>query len=254
MAVTSEIVKSSALKEFIHSVIAVLLLQVGIILVVKFIALRNKISKNKPTALPHPRAFPFVGNLLQLSNRPLDKLNNWSKKYGPIYGVNLGHRYFIVLNNHEVVNDLIVKCGSLYSSRYDFHNTNPILIKSNSIALSPYGDKWKRDRSVAYSALTSRPIKSYYDYISNDSDVLLRDLMMKHGGSIYPLQIIKKFVLTNMLNILFGNKSGYDVNFFNDVMEVMDDIAEFSSPKNILNDLMVCNYINGNINILLLRY
>jgi len=61
---------------------------------------------------------------------------------------------------------------------------------------------------------------------------------MKHSGSIYPLQIIKKFVLTNMLNILFGDKSGYDDEFFDDIMKVMDDIAEFSSPKNIINDLM----------------
>jgi phenylacetate 2-hydroxylase len=217
---------------------AVLLLQVGVILLIKLVALRNK-PKNKQAVLPHPQPFPFVGNLLQLRNRPLDKLNIWSKKYGPIYGINLGQKYFIILNNHEVVNDLIVKCGSLYSSRYNFHNTNSILIKSNSIALAPYGDKWKRDRSVAYSALTSRPIKSYYNYISNDSDMLLKDLMMRHGDSIYPLQIIKKFILTNMLNILFGDQSGNDVYFFNDVMKVMDDIAEFSSPTSILNDLMV---------------
>jgi cytochrome P450 len=41
-----------------------------------------------------------------------------------------------------------------------------------------------------------------------------------------------------MLNILFGDQSGNDVYFFNDVMKVMDDIAEFSSPTSILNDLM----------------
>ncbi|GBB87357.1 hypothetical protein RclHR1_01380019 [Rhizophagus clarus] len=245
MFLTSEITRPSAISEFIRSMIAVLLLQVGIILIVKLFTLRNKLPKTKLSTLPHPRAFPLVGNLLQLSNKPLDKLNKWSKKFGPIYGINLGQRYFIVLNNHEVVNDLLVKCGSLYSSRYDFHNTNPILIKSNLIALSPYGDKWKRNRTVAYGALTSRPIRSYYNYIYNDTDVLLRDLMMKHGGSIYPLQIIKKFVLTNMLNILFGNKSGYDNTLFNDVMEVMDDIAEFSSPKSILNDLMpILSYVN----------
>jgi cytochrome P450 len=229
----------SVLADFLRSIIAVLLLQVGIILLVKVIVLRRKSAENKSLELPHPQSLPFVGNLLQLRVRPLDKLNNWSKKFGPIYSITLGQRNFIVLNNHEVVNDLIVKCGSLYSSRYNFNNTNPTLIKSNSIALTPYGDKWKRDRTIAYSALTSRPIKSYYNYISNDCEILLRDLMMKHGGSIYPLQIIKKFVLTNMLNILFGDKTGYDTHFFDDVMNVMDDMVEFSSPKSILNDLMV---------------
>ncbi|RIA80321.1 cytochrome P450, partial [Glomus cerebriforme] len=124
-----------------------------------------------------PPSYPIVGNLLQLITRPLDKLNQWSKEYGPIYSVYLGQKFFIVLNNHEVVNDLIVKRGSNYSSRYDFNNSNSILVKSNLIALTPYGDKWKRDRTVAYSALTSISIKSYYNYITNDSERLLKDLM-----------------------------------------------------------------------------
>lgn len=229
----------SPVLEFLRSLISVLLLQFGIILIAKFIIFREK-QTNKLSTLPQPQPLPFVGNLLQLRVRPLDKLNKWCKKYGPIYGINLGQRYFIVLNNHEVVNDLIVKCGSLYSSRYNFNNTNSILIKSNSIALTSYGDKWKRDRSIAYSALTSRPIKSYYKYIYNDSGILLKDLMMKNGDSIYPLQFIKKFVLTNMLNILFGDQSVQDVTFFNDVMKVMDDISEHSSAITIINDLMVC--------------
>ncbi|CAB4377592.1 unnamed protein product [Rhizophagus irregularis] len=225
--------------EFLRSLIAIFLLQFGIILLAKFVVLRKKQNQtNKLPNLPHPRPFPFIGNLLQLRTRPLEKLNKWRKEFGPIYSIELGQRHFIVLNNHEVVNDLIVKCGSLYSSRYNFHNTNSILIKSNLIALTPYGDKWKRDRSIAYSALTSRPIKAYYKYIYNDSDILLKDLMMKNGGSIYPLQLIKKFVLSNMLNILFGGQSGQDVDFFNDVMEVMDDISEFSSPKSIIYDIM----------------
>ncbi|CAG8487588.1 7633_t:CDS:2 [Rhizophagus irregularis] len=194
--------------EFLRSLIAIFLLQFGIILLAKFVVLRKKQNQtNKLPNLPHPRPFPFIGNLLQLRTRPLEKLNKWRKEFGPIYSIELGQRHFIVLNNHEVVNDLIVKCGSLYSSRYNFHNTNSILIKSNLIALTPYGDKWKRDRSIAYSALTSRPIKAYYKYIYNDSDILLKDLMMKNGGSIYPLQLIKKFVLSNMLNILFGGQS-----------------------------------------------
>jgi len=98
---------SKAITDFLSSLIAVLIIQFGIILLVKFIALHNKSGK-KLSTLPHPPSLPFVGNLLQLSVRPLDKLNYWSKKYGPIYGINLGQRYFIVLNNHEVVNDLIV--------------------------------------------------------------------------------------------------------------------------------------------------
>jgi len=224
---------SKLFTDFIRSLIAVLLLQVGIILLVKFIVLRNQRMNKNSKVLPHPPQLPFVGNLLQLSIRPLDRLYKWIKKYGPIYGIKLGQRDFIVLNNHEVVNDLIVKCGSLYSSRYNFHNTNPILIKSNSIALTPYGDKWKRDRNIAYSAFTSRPIKSYYDYIYKDAEILIKDLMIKHSSPIYPLQIIKKFVLTNMMNILFG-----DTQFFDDVMRIMDEIADFSSPKNILNDIM----------------
>uniref|UniRef100_A0A1D1YZD1 Cytochrome P450 1A1 n=1 Tax=Anthurium amnicola TaxID=1678845 RepID=A0A1D1YZD1_9ARAE len=239
--------------EFLLSIIIVLLLQIGVIFLTKIIISRNnnlaKKSLDLPPSLPQPLSFPIVGNLLQLTVRPLDKLNQWNKKYGPIYGLNLGQKYFIVLNNHEVVNDLIVKSGSKYSSRYHFNYTNPVLIKSNLLALAPYGDKWKRDRSVAYSALTARPVKSYYSYIVNDSEIFLKDLMIKHSQPIYPLQIVKKFVLSNMLNILFGDKSSNDELLCNDIMKVMDDIAEYSSPISIIKDLMpILDYVYSSNN------
>ncbi|CAI2168126.1 10841_t:CDS:2 [Funneliformis geosporum] len=226
--------------DLIYSFTVVIIIQTGIFVLIKLLFTRDKpYISNKKNLLPHPPTFPIVGNLLQLNVRPLEKLYQWNIKYGPIYSIKLGQKYIIILNNHEVVNDLIVKQGSKYSSKYNFSNLNTILIKSNSTAFTPYGNQWKRDRSIAYSALTSRPIKSYYNYILKDSDQLLKVLMMKHGQPTYPLQIFKNFVLTNMLNILFGAQiKGNDDPFLKDVMKVMDDITEFSYPTSVLNDLM----------------
>ena len=118
----------SIMTDFIRSLFTVLLLQIIIISFAKICIISsekiknfyNDLPKNKDTlSLPHPPNFPIIKNLLQLIIWPLDKLNQWSDKYGPIYGVHLGQKFFIILNNHEVVNDLIVKCGSNYSSKYN---------------------------------------------------------------------------------------------------------------------------------------
>jgi hypothetical protein len=61
---------------------------------------------------------PFLGAVLQLPSKDIYlKLYEWSKKYGPIYQVDLVGTNYIWLCSHKVADDLLGKRSTIYSGR-----------------------------------------------------------------------------------------------------------------------------------------
>jgi hypothetical protein len=56
-------------------------------------------------------SLPFIGHLLQLSNKPYVKLFAWSNanRYGPVYEIRLGKERAVVLNSVNVVREAFAK-------------------------------------------------------------------------------------------------------------------------------------------------
>ena len=68
--------------------------------------------------LPGPTPFPIIGNLHQINNVPIqDFIDRFSKDYGPIFQVHHGAETWVILNDYEIVKELLVKRGAIYSSR-----------------------------------------------------------------------------------------------------------------------------------------
>lgn len=78
-------------------------------------------NKKKLDSLP-PRApgyIPVIGHLLQLVKPvPIQQLfYKWSLEAGPIFTCYFGNQRWIVLSSVEMIRDLIVDRGTIYSSR-----------------------------------------------------------------------------------------------------------------------------------------
>lgn len=81
----------------------------------------NKPSSQKSVSLP-PRApgyIPLIGHLYQVMKPiPIHELfYNWSKEAGPTFTCYFGTQRWIILNSIDVIKDLIVERGTIYSSR-----------------------------------------------------------------------------------------------------------------------------------------
>ena len=73
-----------------------------------------------------PISLPLVGNLIQLGDRPHEKMMAWVKDYGPIYQVYLGSQLVVVLNGTEMVREALVKQAEEFAGRpklYMIHAT-----------------------------------------------------------------------------------------------------------------------------------
>src|ERR1044072_383708 len=73
---------------------------------------------NGSVPLPGPTPLPIFGNLHQINNVPAqDFIDKFSKEYGPIFQIRSGAETWVILNDYEIVKDLLVKRGAIYSSR-----------------------------------------------------------------------------------------------------------------------------------------
>lgn len=73
-----------------------------------------------------PISFPIVGNLIQLGDRPHEKMMRWAKTYGPIYQLYLGSQRVVVLNGAKLVREALVDQSETFAGRpklYMIHAT-----------------------------------------------------------------------------------------------------------------------------------
>lgn len=90
----------------------------GVIVYIFFNQRKKSQFPNKSISLPGPKPLPIIGNLHQIKDVPMqDFIDKFSKEYGPIFQVHYGAETWIILNDYEIVRDLIVKRGAIYSSR-----------------------------------------------------------------------------------------------------------------------------------------
>src|SRR5215475_10482368 len=73
-------------------------------------------------SLPGPKPLPIIGNLHQMKNNRnngsfQDRIDDWTKEYGPMFQIHFGAEKVIIINDYEIVRDLLVKRGTIYSSR-----------------------------------------------------------------------------------------------------------------------------------------
>ena len=56
------------------------------------------------SALPGPRGWPLVGNLLQVDFEQFHRrLERWSEEFGPIYRIRLGPRPIVIVAEPDVI-------------------------------------------------------------------------------------------------------------------------------------------------------
>ena len=92
-----------------------------------------------------PISLPFIGNILQLGDRPYETMVKWSKKYGPVYRVRLGSQEVVVLNGTELIRDALINHSEEFAGRpqlYMIHAT----LKGKGMISSPYNQDFNEHK------------------------------------------------------------------------------------------------------------
>jgi predicted metallopeptidase len=79
---------------------------------------RNQYWKRK--GIDGPRLLPFFGSLLQLinpNNPPVLVINEWTQRYGRIFGYQHGWKNVLVLSDPELVHEVLVNKFDCFGER-----------------------------------------------------------------------------------------------------------------------------------------
>ncbi|XP_069599974.1 cytochrome P450 2U1 [Ranitomeya imitator] len=215
------------------------------------------ITRNSP---PGPTPLPFLGNfgfmlvpgwLLQLlrfgidSNRlsrapagatrrgaflyPHIVFSNMAKLYGKIYGIYIGSRLIVILNDFDTVKDAMVNHSEVFSDRPSVPLVT-IITKRKGIVFAKYGPIWRQQRRFSHSTLRHFGLgKLSLEPIIIEEFKYVKTEMSKFGNKGFsPFQIINNAVSNVICSISFGKRFDYEDKEFKTMLALMSRGLEIS--------------------------
>lgn len=215
------------------------------------------IHSNAP---PGPTPWPIVGNfafmlmpgwLMQLLNFGIAKgklrrvpagatrrgaflyphivLTEMAKMYGKIYGLYIGTRLMVILNDFNSVKDALVSHSEVFSDRPSVSLVT-IITKRKGIVFAPYGPIWRQQRRFSHSTLRyfglgklslEPKIIEEFKYVKAE--------MLKFGNKGFsPFEIINNAVSNVICSISFGKRFNYEDKEFKTMLSLMSRGLEIS--------------------------
>ncbi|KAF5380073.1 hypothetical protein D9615_006264 [Tricholomella constricta] len=168
---------------------------------------RRPVDKNGNVIPDGPIGLPILGSFPFLTHYPELTLDYWAKKFGPLYSVWLGNQLFVIVSDPQVVKDLMVTNGAIFSSRKEMFLKSQTIFAGRGITATPYNDRWRKHRRIAAGSLSSRAVDEYNHVLDYEATVLVQELY-KYGKAgaapVNPQPHAGRCSLNNMLTIVFG--------------------------------------------------
>ncbi|KAI0458560.1 putative cytochrome P450 phenylacetate 2-hydroxylase [Xylaria acuta] len=157
--------------------------------------------------LPGPPGLPVVGNLTQMKHGHIQKMAEWTKKYGDVIRVSLGEREAVFINSHKALARTIVQQGPAYQSRPTFKLFHSDYASSGiwTVGTSPYSDRLSRTRKTLSAHIAPRVLPVYTPVIHPKLKKLLGHVLeTSQGPAIDMADIFHRFGTGQVSEQLMG--------------------------------------------------
>ncbi|XP_075057398.1 cytochrome P450 2K1-like isoform X2 [Mixophyes fleayi] len=183
------------------------------VVVILFLAnvCNNRKQDNNKNFPPGPRPFPIIGSLHLIDmGKPHKTFIELSKKYGSVFGIQLGLEKMVILCGYDAVKDALINYAEEFSERPEsplFEETS----RGNGITFG-HGESWKVMRRFALSTLRDYGMgkKSLKNKINDECESLMQIFRSYEGKPFNNLTIINTAVTNIIVSILLGHSYEYD--------------------------------------------
>lgn len=117
-------------------------------LILWLLGLGRSNAKPGPKLPPGPRPIPIIGNLHMLGQLPHRSLAKLAQKYGPIMFLRLGQVPAIVVSSPQAAQLFLKEHDAVFANRPKMQVSHYYSYAAKGIALTPYGDYWRRVRKM----------------------------------------------------------------------------------------------------------
>lgn len=193
--------------------------------------------------LPGPKPLPLIGNVLELGRNPHLSLTAMSKRYGPVFQIQIGTRPVAVLSGADVVRQALIKQGDEFSGRPDLYSFR-FISEGKSLAFSTdQAGVWRTRRKLAQNALRSFATiegqSAEYscaleEHISKEGLYLIKRLctVMEASGEFDPFRHIVVSVANVICGMCFGRRYSHDDNELVCLVNLSDEFSQVVGSGN----------------------
>jgi cytochrome P450 len=156
--------------------------------------------------LPGPRAYPVVGNALQLeSGKSHLQMERWCDEYGPIFRMRVGARRVMVVGDHALVAQV------LRDRPEGFRRTRVLETIWTEMGLQPglfvaNGEVWRRQRRMVMAGFDPGHVKRYFPALQQVAAALARrwEKAAEQGTSIDLQADLMRYTVDTIAGLAFG--------------------------------------------------
>ncbi|XP_075125323.1 cytochrome P450 2K6-like [Leptodactylus fuscus] len=173
---------------------------------------------------PGPSPLPIIGNLHMLDlNRPYQTLHQLSKKYGPVYTIQMGEEKVVVLCGYEAVKDALINHAEEFSGRPGVPLFDD-MIKGYGIIFA-YDDNWRVMRRFSLSTLRDFGMGKEFieNKIAEESDFLAQRFRSYKGEPFDNTILINAAVANIIVAILLSNRFDYEDPKFVKLLKIINE-------------------------------
>ncbi len=155
--------------------------------------------------LPGPKGLPFLGNAHQLSSQSLHlKLEEWARRYGPVYTFKVGSKRVLVSSDTEI-NYQALKMRPQVFSR--FSRVEPIAKDLHLLGVfAAEGEDWKRQRYVVMQGFANKNLRQFFPVIQEVTRRLEKKWLKKAQESAWidVQEELMRFTVDVTTHLAFG--------------------------------------------------
>ncbi|XP_022973389.1 cytochrome P450 71A3-like [Cucurbita maxima] len=176
-----------------------------IFLLHKWLLSNQNTSKASP---PSPPKLPIFGHLLKLGRLPHITLQNYARRYGPLFLLHLGTKPTIVVSSPQLARDIMKTHDLTFANRPKSSMADKLLYGSKDIAMSPYGEYWRRMRSIGVLRLLSHNSVQSFRCVREQEVKAMIDNIQHNPISVNLTELFSRLTNDVICRVAFGRKYG----------------------------------------------
>ncbi|XP_042008767.1 cytochrome P450 736A117-like [Salvia splendens] len=192
-------------------------------------------SSSKRKLPPSPLKLPIIGNLHQLgSSLPHRSLHSLAKKHGPLMLLHFGSIPVLIVSSAEFAREIMVTHDTTFANRPRFKAMMKLTYGCRDVLLSPYGEYWRRLRSIVVLQLLSNTrVQSYSAIREEEASIIVNKIRESSGISPVDLSAMFEGFSNDVIGrSAFGRKLSDSENG-KKFLDAMADLVELLGMINI---------------------
>ncbi|XP_004681064.1 PREDICTED: steroid 17-alpha-hydroxylase/17,20 lyase-like [Condylura cristata] len=161
--------------------------------------------KGKPTGAKYPNslpALPLVGSLpfLPRHGHPHVNFFKLQRKYGPIYSLRMGSKTTVIVGEHQLAREVLIKKGKDFAGRPQMVTLGILSDNQKGIAFAEHGAQWQLHRKLVQTAFALfKDGSQRLEKIICQEISLLSDFLATQSGQSVDLSLPVLLAVTNIM-------------------------------------------------------